>query len=923
MTTGVPLPLGCSSATAGVPCDDLDICTSNSTCQLIPNPLFTLYQCKGEKSDALCTIPPGSPQFVLTLAINCSDFDSVLVKQLLVNGTTIDPNQISLSVDSQCLTGDPCFPGGVVTFTFVLLNNNGTVVDEGSGAFQELNQTIFGTSQGSTTTGNGVTTGTTTGSTDPCDTGVGGPGGKVPVINVNVIPFVPPAPQTSGTPVVAVKLDDESSSAEPFPLVLVLILVGACVCLVCVVVVLALWMKKRQRLGPVAMSDLEEDAVSLEDVTLLKNVEVREGLPWGRGMYAGVWQGTTPVNLKPVSIEGRSAAWEVAREIRVLVALNHPNCIGFLGLCSAERDQKESSSDSDGSGSDSSGVIQTRAVKEQFFYVTEATDFGPLDLVLRGRNKPTSSLGLLACALQIASGMAYIHKQLRLVHRNLSLACVMTGPASSSADIYYSVKVSGFEFCDLLCKDIDALYDASAVDIVQSTPGPDSPRKSPRGKKHEEVLELRQNQPDVRYTAPEAITRGRWSEASDVFSFGLVVWQLLAMGQDPVDAEGAPISQQERLVEIVAPGLGKLDGGAANDSVKGSVAASLKASRKSVTGSRRGSAQLTAGGPSGFASLASPKAGFAEATQAQDEFPALVWTMARSCLDADPNARPDSFALLARQIAELLDSMVSGGLYCLGDESKKFVPGLQKKAKKDKKKPAPARTESFYMDSSQGERMPISRSDSFYLSGNSDDEENKRSSIYMTDDVSGFYSIDQSVDDDDDLYQTPRYNRTPAELDDGAESNYQTPDFGMSPMRRTESFYATADGSDSGATPALDRSESFYATMDGGAVNTPELGRSESFYETMDGGMVNTPELGNSESFYATVDTPDHPESPEMQESFYATVDDPPPNRSRAHSSSSSSSKGSKASKASRSSVNTSSLSLSSDNSGSDSSSSF
>lgn len=107
---------------------------------------------------------------------------------------------------------------------------------------------------------------------------------------------------------------------------------------------------------------------------------------------------------------------------------------------------------------------------------------------------------------QVADGMAALQEN-GIVHKDLAARNILMFSFDPSSADHTLVKVSDFGMSSLL--------DAAAASSYYY--GGDGSRK-----------EL-----PVRWMAPESLDRNRWSEKSDVFSFGVLIWEIMSMGRVP------------------------------------------------------------------------------------------------------------------------------------------------------------------------------------------------------------------------------------------------------------------------------------------------------------------------------------------------------------------------------------------------------
>nr|XP_033777967.1 ephrin type-A receptor 8 isoform X4 [Geotrypetes seraphini] len=127
--------------------------------------------------------------------------------------------------------------------------------------------------------------------------------------------------------------------------------------------------------------------------------------------------------------------------------------------------------------------------------VTEYMENGSLDSFLRKHDGQFTIIQLVAILRGIGSGMRYL-ADLGYVHRDLAARNILVNSN-------LVCKVSDFGLSRVLEDDPEAAYTTSGGKIP------------------------------IRWTAPEAITFRKFSSASDVWSFGVVMWEVLAYGERP------------------------------------------------------------------------------------------------------------------------------------------------------------------------------------------------------------------------------------------------------------------------------------------------------------------------------------------------------------------------------------------------------
>uniref|UniRef100_A0A1A8NZ00 receptor protein-tyrosine kinase n=1 Tax=Nothobranchius rachovii TaxID=451742 RepID=A0A1A8NZ00_9TELE len=127
--------------------------------------------------------------------------------------------------------------------------------------------------------------------------------------------------------------------------------------------------------------------------------------------------------------------------------------------------------------------------------VVEYMENGGLDTFLRTRDGQFTVLQLVGMLRGIAVGMTYL-SDMGYVHRDLAARNILV-------DENLVCKVSDFGMSRVLEDDSEAAYTATGGKIP------------------------------IRWTAPEAIAYGKFSSASDVWSYGIVMWEVMSYGERP------------------------------------------------------------------------------------------------------------------------------------------------------------------------------------------------------------------------------------------------------------------------------------------------------------------------------------------------------------------------------------------------------
>jgi len=209
----------------------------------------------------------------------------------------------------------------------------------------------------------------------------------------------------------------------------------------------------------------------------LKSVVVEQKLGSGKygEVYKGSWHGTTAVALKKLKDTSPDSAVskEFENEMTILIKLNHPNIVRFLGLFHTDSD---------------------------LYMVMEYLSKGSLlDFLSIDETKRILVLNdLLHMTTDIAAGMGYLASQ-NIVHRDLAARNLLV----TQSDGRFTVKIADLGLSRQVENDV---YHASD----KSFP--------------------------VKWSPPEVIEHRQFTTKSDVWSFGVAMWEIFEFGKIPYPA---------------------------------------------------------------------------------------------------------------------------------------------------------------------------------------------------------------------------------------------------------------------------------------------------------------------------------------------------------------------------------------------------
>ncbi|KAM6915322.1 tyrosine-protein kinase FRK [Xenentodon cancila] len=186
-------------------------------------------------------------------------------------------------------------------------------------------------------------------------------------------------------------------------------------------------------------------------------------------VFEGIWNDTTPVAVKTLK-PGMMDSEDFLREAQIMKKLRHAKLIQLYAVCT---------------------------VQEPIYIITELMKNGSLLGYLQKDKGTTLNLSdQIEMAAQVASGMAYLELQ-NYIHRDLAARNVLVGENNIC-------KVADFGLARVFMKENEDVYEAK-----EGTKFP------------------------VKWTAPEAMHDNRFSIKSDIWSFGVLLYEIVTFGQMP------------------------------------------------------------------------------------------------------------------------------------------------------------------------------------------------------------------------------------------------------------------------------------------------------------------------------------------------------------------------------------------------------
>ena len=214
-----------------------------------------------------------------------------------------------------------------------------------------------------------------------------------------------------------------------------------------------------------------------------------------------VWEGTwkeTPVVIKTPK-KAYMTFVNFFKEIELLKQLSHKNIVNLLGVCTQENPV----------------YMITEHIDYRNSCATEYSKYGNLLAYLRRKSKILTHSQVIDMGVQVASAMDYLEGK-KCILRNLQANNITVCLSKS-----YTCKVANFNLARIL----------SDNDYIESTDREEFP---------------------IKWTALESLRSKRFTVKSDVWSFGVVLYELITRGNDPYPYPG--FHEHQTLLEKLDTG---------------------------------------------------------------------------------------------------------------------------------------------------------------------------------------------------------------------------------------------------------------------------------------------------------------------------------------------------------------------------------
>eukprot|EP00063_Salmo_salar_P036768 XP_014011603.1 PREDICTED: tyrosine-protein kinase SRK3-like isoform X1 [Salmo salar] len=220
--------------------------------------------------------------------------------------------------------------------------------------------------------------------------------------------------------------------------------------------------------------------------------KAKERIQLGKGFFGVVFKGHYKGEKVAVKIvqDGSMNPQDFLNEAQIMRTMEHPNIIKLLAVCTK---------------------------KEPIYIITELMKKGSLLEYLKKNRQTLDISHQIEMAVQVACGMDYLEKNL-YIHRDLAARNVLVGE-----NVY---KVADFGLARVLIKAPSDSPNSQYYRVIEGVCLP------------------------IRWTAPDAIVSNRFTIKNDVWSFGILLYEIMTFGMEPY----ANIKNNNKLIKRVTGG---------------------------------------------------------------------------------------------------------------------------------------------------------------------------------------------------------------------------------------------------------------------------------------------------------------------------------------------------------------------------------